>query len=136
MATLLKLTYKEPELFIFFTEKIMTLKKYESGPIDAGLFAVKNGYVYYFDGVYAFSDEKNQVGEVIISDRNKLGLILIDTKEASKTKKQLIKKLEEFLEILNMKMVELSKKNTIDIMFLSDRTTDDIKEEILLQHAV
>lgn len=135
MITLLKLTYEEPELFMFFAEKIVTLNKHKNGPIDVSLFAVKNGYVYYFNNVYAFSNEKNQVREVIISDKNKLGLILIDTKEASKTKKQLIKKLEEFLELLNIKMVELSEKNIIDVVFLSDKTTEDIREEVILQYA-
>ena len=135
MTTLLKLTYEEPELFMFFAEKIVTLNKHKNGPIDVSLFTVKNGYVYYFNNVYAFSNEKNQVREVIISDKNKLGLILIDTKEASKTKKQLIKKLEEFLELLNIKMVELSEKNIIDVVFLSDKTTEDIREEVILQYA-
>lgn len=135
MATLLKLTYGEPELFMFFMEKIVTLNKHKNGPIDASLFVLKNGYVYYFNNVYAFSNEKNQVREVIISDKNKLGLILIDTKEASKTKRQLIKKLEEFLELLNIKLVELSEKNIIDIVILSDKTTEDIREEVILQYA-
>lgn len=136
MPTLVKLEYNEPQLFLFFAQKIVALESYTKGPIDAGLFAVKNGYVYYFDGVYAFSNEDNQVKEVMISDKNKLGLILIDTKEASKTKKQLIRKLEEFLKLLNTRMVELSEGNAVDVALLSDRTTEDIKEEIILQHAV
>lgn len=136
MPTLINMEYSEPELFIFFTEKLVELLGYEGGPIDAGLYALDNGFVYYYNGVYAISDSENQVREVVISDKNKLGMILIDTKAASKKNKQLIRKLEEFLTLLNKRMVELSDGSLVNIQLLSDYTVDDIKEEIMIQHAV
>ena len=118
------------------TERIVKLKAHKGKNLDANLYFLSDGLVYYYDGIYAFSDTKNKVNELIIVNSNGTGLYAIHTKEVSKTNRVLIKRIEEFLELLYDIIGKVTKDDMTNIVNLPDRTIVELKEEILLKHAV
>ena len=138
MPTLLKMDIDEPKMFIKITEKLISLKEHEGESVPtAGLYILGDGFVYFYEDVYAFSDSNNLVTEVIIADMDKLGLVVIDTKKASKKNKQLIKKLEEFLTLLYKAVSESTNEDMMgNVTIMSDRFRAELREEIIIQHNI
>ena len=136
MPTLIDLSPDKSRLYVQMTERIVKLKAHKGKNLDANLYFLSDGLVYYYDGIYAFSDTKNKVNELIIVNSNGTGLYVIHTKEVSKTNRVLIKRIEEFLELLYDIIGKVTKDDMTNIVNLPDRTIVELKEEILLKHAV
>ena len=136
MPTLVDMAPDKSRLYVQVTERIVKLKGHDGKNIDANLYFMSDGLVYYYDGIYAFSDTKNKVKELIIVNSNGTGLYAIHTKEVSKTNRVLIKRIEEFLELLYEIIGTVTKDDMTNIINLPDRSIIELKEEILLKHAV
>lgn len=137
MATQIQLDINERVWGHFFANKIEELKNHEySEDNEYNCLRMNNGMVYSYNGVYAMTNSDNMTYQIIIVTPEHLGITLIDTREISKTKTQLIDKIEVFLELLHSVIVETTGRAQVPARDFTDHTLDDIREQIIKDNSL
>tara|TARA_S200002703_G_scaffold111500_1_gene97126 strand:+ start:145 stop:546 length:402 start_codon:yes stop_codon:yes gene_type:complete len=111
-------------------------QKLELSTTAMGIITTKDGFVYYKDGVYALTDSNNKAFEVIISVPTQLGITIIDTSKISATHKILTRQLVTYLTLLHEFLIRKTKDKVFDIITYNDRTINEIKEKIIVEHSI
>lgn len=137
MPTQITLEINEPEWVKFFALKVKELRDHEySKENEYNCLRMMNGMVYGYNGVYAMTNAENRTFQIIIVTPEHLGITLIDTKEVSKTKKQLISQIEIFLTVLHSVIVEVTGKALVPARDFPDHSLDDIREQIIKENSI
>jgi|AntRauTorcE11897_2_1112592.scaffolds.fasta_scaffold00078_35 hypothetical protein len=134
MLALLDTEVNESELLQCFIEKCVQVKAQspDAPPKFAmNVFAIDDGFVYHFDGVYAFASKENMIRQIIISSPDRFGLTMIDTRKVSKTHKALIRKIESFVSILTPLLAKMLSNELIVIEIKNGYTLSDIREQLI-----
>ena len=97
---------------------------------------MNDGMVYSYNGVYAMTNKSNRTYQIIIVMPEQTAITLIDTKEASKSKPQLLNKINTFLAALHRVIVDITGKEIITMVELPDHTLDDILEQIIKDNSI
>jgi hypothetical protein len=137
MPTRILLEINELEWVGFFVKNIEELRDHQySKDNEYNCLRMSNGMVYAYNGVYAMTNSDNMAYQIIIVTPEHLGITLIDTKEISKIKKELINKIEIFLTLLHRVIVETTGRAQVPVRDFSDHSLDDIREQIIKDNSL
>ena len=134
MLALIDTEINETELLQFFIERSVKVRMQdvnESPKFPMSVLAVDDGFVYHFDGIYAFANTSNMIRQLLVSDPSRFGLVMIDTKEVSKNHKGLVKKIESFASILIPLLAKMTSNKRLKIELRRGYTLSDVREHLI-----
>ena len=90
MGTLLNFEVPEAELCEFLSNKRNELSTSDFSSDKLQVTKVRNGIVYYYDGVYCLGNKNNKINQIIITGLNRHSVSIIETKRIKKIKRKLL----------------------------------------------
>lgn len=137
MPTQIVLEINERTWLVKFSKLCKELRSHEfSSENEYTCIKLRDGMVYGYNGVYALTNAANKTYQIIIITPEHLGITLIDTKEVSKTKKQLINQIEIFLTALHKVIVDVTGRGKVPVREFLDHSLDDIREQIIKDNSL
>lgn len=140
MVVMVENDWDKTLMWSYFSKTIGKLKSITTlqDEKEISYFKLKDGYIFAYNGIYAFANKESRIYELFVLRTNCLKIQYINTLEISRNNKQLVIKIREFFDVLNEVIMKAIAKPTTTITARQEDniTLDMFKSQLLKENEI